>query len=164
MITHKQLKAALHYNPKTGIFTWLKRFSNRTDVGRKAGCLSYGYCVIRIYDCLYAAHRLAWFYMTKKWPREVDHINCNRSDNRWRNLRVATRSENCRNSPKQKRVKLKGAIRYRTSKYRTSIKYRSHIYVNKKNVHLGVFATAEEAHAAYVKAAKKYFGEFAGRH
>jgi hypothetical protein len=39
--------------------------------------------------------------------------------------------------------------------------WRAQIGKNGKNVHLGVFPTRQAAHAAYVAAARKHYGEFA---
>lgn len=47
----------------------------------------------------YLLHRLAWFYMTGAWPEsDLDHINGVRDDNRWENLRLASRSQNNSNT------------------------------------------------------------------
>lgn len=58
-----------------------------------------GYLVARMDRKLYYLHRLAYFYMTKEWPKEIDHINWVKSDNRWANLRLADRFVNMRNLP-----------------------------------------------------------------
>lgn len=109
------------------------------------------YQKVSIYGKLYGIHRLAWFYMTKEWPADtVDHINGVRDDNRWVNLRAATWSENRRNNPgdKRRRAKLKGVRWMKYGKWSASIS-------------LGSFPTEEEAHAAYARAARLFFGEFA---
>jgi hypothetical protein len=42
----------------------------------------------------YRSARLAYFYMTGRWPETVDHINGVRDDDRYTNLRCATAQEN----------------------------------------------------------------------
>jgi hypothetical protein len=59
---------------------------------------STGYCRIGIDGCLYRSSRLAVLYMTGEWPKaEIDHVNCNKADDRWENLREATHAQNQRN-------------------------------------------------------------------
>lgn len=93
------LKSLLQYDPETGHFTWIG-FQNGANKNGPAGCVNkLGYVVIRVLKKLYLAHRLAWLYMTDKWPSSiVDHKNRNRGDNSWSNLRLATKSLNGQNS------------------------------------------------------------------
>ncbi|MGE0038076.1 MAG: HNH endonuclease [Xanthobacteraceae bacterium] len=102
---------------------------------------------------------MAWLYVTGTWPIEhVDHINGIRSDNRFVNLRLATNSENARNS----RRRINNACGYKGVHYKKRLKkFVAQIRVAGRVFHLGVFRTADEAHAAYCKAAKEHFGEFA---
>jgi hypothetical protein len=104
MITQKQLKELLSYDSNTGVFTWIKKTSNRAPVGNVAGYLNHdGYVYIKINNKIYSAHRLAWLFTNKAYPENmIDHINGNRSDNRICNLREATRVENAYNQKKQK--------------------------------------------------------------
>jgi hypothetical protein len=61
---------------------------------------------IQINGKTYQAHRLAFLYMTGKFPPdEVDHINHEPSDNRFVNLRQVTRLENLRNQSLSKNNK-----------------------------------------------------------
>lgn len=89
---------------------------------------------------------------------EVDHKNRNGLDNTRGNLRIATRSENMRNSRRRKDNKsgFKGV-----SFHRDRRKWTAHIMLNKKSMYLGLFTTPEEAHAAYCAAATSFHGEFA---
>jgi hypothetical protein len=97
---HTYLTSVLHYTPETGEFLWnLPRPKIR--VGQRAGYKkkNTGYIYIEIDGKSYSAHRLAWFYVTGTFPKkQIDHINRNRSDNRYENLREATNSQNKANS------------------------------------------------------------------
>jgi len=97
--------------------------------------------------------------MTGSWPDGmIDHSNGNPSDNRFINLRVTDSSGNNRNSRKRKTNKsgYKGVSFFRkTEKWRASIVY------NRRNISLGLFENPEDAHKAYVEAAKRLHGDFA---
>jgi hypothetical protein len=156
MITAKQLRDLIFYDPETGLCTWLVSRGNRKR-GSGAGCINgSGYIDIKI-EKIYQVHRLAFLYMTGEWPKnEVDHINMIRSDNRWCNLRAATRSQNFANQHVYScnPTGYKGVMKY----YH---KWIARIRVNGTQLYLGLYPTPEEAHAAYCVAAKKHFGDFA---
>ena len=103
MLTAKRLRKVLSYAPTTGIFRWKVSASSRAPVGAIAGAKNgRGYHQIRIGGRPYSASRLAWLYMTGKWPNsEISYVNGKPSDTRWTNLREATSSQN-RNRPKRK--------------------------------------------------------------
>lgn len=88
----------------------------------------------------------------------VDHINCQRLDNRRKNLRHATASESQRNklTPRNNKSGFKGVIWNKMSK-----KWTARITVKNKSKFIGNFLSADEAYEAYKKAARTYFGEFA---
>jgi len=89
---------------------------------------------------------------------EVDHRNHNRLDNQRSNLRLATRAQNCHNMRmlKTNTVGLKGVTFCKcTNRFQAQINFKG------RNKKLGRFDTPEEAHQAYVEAAKFYYGEFA---
>lgn len=88
---------------------------------------------------------------------QCDHINLNRLDNRRSNLRLATPSQNMRNNNRQSgRCGLKGVSWHNQNK-----RWQARIRVNKRNLHVGIFATPLEAHCAYCIAALTYHKEFA---
>lgn len=156
MLTLKRLKELLHYDPETGIWTWLVN-RRRAKKGMIAGSTMHGYRQIVIEYEPYLGHRLAWFYMTGTWPEyEIDHIDRNRSNDRWSNLRQATVKQNQSNKtkPKHNTSGHKG-VRWEYNGYR------ARITVNGKLLHLGTFKTLDKAAEAYLNAAKKYYGEYA---
>lgn len=87
----------------------------------------------------------------------VDHINGNIFDNRRENLRLVTKQQNCMNRKTNKGVAHKGISYIQSNSYRP---YVARIYVNGNKIHLGSFATLEEAINIREEAEIKYFGEY----
>lgn len=158
-LTLCRLREVLHYDPKTGVFTWLIS-TGRVSAGTIAGSERRdGYVIIRIDERGYYAHRLAWFYMMEEWPKEyIDHIDGHPENNIFNNFRPAT---NIQNSCNQKHRKSNTSGFKGVSWHKNSKKWRADIRVFGKKLWLGHFDTPEVAHAAYISAAKKYHGEFA---
>lgn len=159
MLTQDRLHELLHYNPGTGDFIWnVSRGKAKADM--IAGTTRpNGYLQIRIDGANYLGHRLAWFYMMGEWPPyEIDHINGNPLDNRWENLRLATREQNARNcGRKMSKTGVRGVyLEPRTGKF----------YVQLRNGRgnrtcLGTFDHLYEAKEARENAAAVHHGEFA---
>lgn len=153
ILTQKELKALLHYNPSTGVFTRIKRTSNKINVGDIAGYKNdNGYVLIGLKGIARRAHRLAWLYMTGSWPKyEIDHINHIRSDNRFINLREVTHQENAKNTPLRK-DNISGV----TGVYWVRDKWMARINIKPKYISLGCFADKFEAICARKSAEIKY--------
>ena len=154
MITQEKLKEVLHYNPDTGIFTWLVQRGSNTKLGMQAGYIDNGYIKIGIDYKYYKAHRLAFLYMTGKFPEDqVDHIDTIRHHNWFSNLRKATNRQNQENQRKaHKDNKSTGILGVYPNR---SGGFISQISINNKLKHLGSFRTIEEAHDAYINAKRK---------
>jgi len=162
LVKARRLKSILSYEPLTGLFRWEKCLSPVTRIGDAAGCKNTkhknGYVAIQIDRMMYKAHRLAWFYMTGKWPKnQIDHINRDRSDNRWSNLREATNGQNKRNGNvyASNRSGIPGVF---FSKPTNS--WHASISVDKKRINIGYFKKIEDAAIARSNAEIKYFGKF----
>ena len=158
MLTFKRLKEALHYDPDSGVFTWIGS-TRRGFNGKVAGSKrSDGYWAIKIDDKSYYGHILAWFYMTGSVPKQtIDHRDLNKLNNAWLNLREATQGEQCCNRPipKNNTSGAKGVIWSKRHKA-----WRGRV-IHKKHVHdLGYFTDFEEAKSAVETLRKKLHGEF----
>ena len=158
-LTADRLRHLLHYDPDTGVFTWLRPNPNwkQGRTGMRAGCFhkSSGYCAIKIDSRGYRAHRLAWLYVYGEWPKEeLDHVNCDKSDNRIANLRGASRHQNLANAPAWGK-NLKGTDQLPGGRWRAKM------CVKYKQITIGIFDTEIEAHEAYLHEVKKLYGEFA---
>ena len=157
--TQDDLKALYSYNPETGHFTHLQS-RGKGHAGKLAGRLNRaGYVEMRVLNKLFGAHRLAVLYMTGRLPVQpltVDHINGERSDNRWANLRIANWHQQVWNTPvhHHNQSGLKGAWPCKTTG-----RWLSMLQDGKRRIWLGRFDTAEEAHQAWIKAATQLRGE-----
>ena len=151
----KQLRALMHYDPETGLFTRLVRSNRNTQIGETAGTTKSQYVVISIKGRLYPAHRLAWLYVHSAWPScDIDHIDGDKRNNRLKNLRDVTKSVNMQNRKRAQannQSKLAGAMKNNGS-------WMARIRVAGTNKYLGNFPTPELAHNAYLKA-KRVFHE-----
>ena len=90
-------------------------------------------------------------------PRQIDHRNRVRLDNRRNNLRICTIAENNRNVGVRSNSK-SGYKGVSWNKCRG--RWHSRIGANGKVIHLGYFDTAEQAHEAFVKAARELHEDF----
>ena len=142
-ISQAELKALFSYDEYTGLFTRLvdgKGTARRGDVLGNGG--NQRYPRINIAGTVYRCHRLVFLYMTGEFPNTVDHINHDRYDNRWCNLRDITQGENLKNT-KQRSDNTSGVTGVSWSKVMN--KWHARIYVDKKKVELGYFVDFSEA-------------------
>lgn len=141
------------YNPETGEF--LHRIpTHQASAGDIPGYIgNHGYWVCSVGGTEYLIHRLIWLYMTGIMPDMVDHINHDKLDNRWVNLRKVNNTENTMNCSvsKNSTTKVNGV-----SFMKARGKYRAYIMVNRKQINLGLYTTMEEAAIARAKADKEY--------
>ena len=173
-LTADLARELLAYDPSTGALTWKPRkpahFTNSPDVtcarwnGRNAGKLvpsgtsSHGYTMLSVQGRMHYAHRVIWLLVTGRWPaNEIDHINGDRADNRFENLREATPTEQRRNAHK----------RFDNTSGFTGVKLRNGKYVAQiglagQVVHLGTFDCGYAALKAR-RAAEQVHG-YSGRH
>jgi hypothetical protein len=163
MLNHDELLDVLFYDPENGNFIWRCSY-NHIKIGDVAGSIrkrknGYKQCYIKIFGKTYAASRLAWFYVTKVWPdNEIDHRDGNSLNNRWNNLRSATRSQNCFNKgiPIQSKSKTKNVYwKERLKKWEISFK------INGKRTYYGVYKDFEMANLIACEIRDNLHGEFA---
>lgn len=158
LLTVEKLREALNYNSETGVLTWKIKPCRNIIIGTRAGTLKRdGYRYIRFDNIEYLEHRLIWFGMTGKWPKnQIDHINLNKSDNRWINLREATVSQNGMNVS----TKINNTTGHKGINKIKNGKFRARITINNREISLGCFNNVEDAIEEYKKAAKRYHGDF----
>lgn len=145
MITQERLKEVLDYDLASGLLTWKDPPKcMRYLKGQVAGSLhkNTGYINIMVDKKPYPAHRLAWLYMYRTLPDQIDHINHIRSDNRLNNLRSANSSINGKNQSKS--INNTSGVTG-VSWYTKSKRWVSKIMVDGERIYLGSFVNFHEA-------------------
>lgn len=159
-ISFDEVRRLLDYDQHTGVMRWRMRVGCRGQKGARAGTKKpRGHTEIKINGVRYQAHRLAWLWMTGRFPvYMIDHKDLNCGNNAWLNLREADDTQNNANRRAQKNNKLgvKGVHRLRRGE-----KYKAQIKVGGRVMYLGTFDTPEQAKAAYQTAANRHFGVYA---
>ena len=162
-LTHEYLKQCIDYNPDTGEFKW-KITAGKAVYGNDAFYVNvfgdnYVAPKTSILNRLYSTNRLIVFWMTGYMPslnRVVMTIDNNALNLRWSNIKVGNYSETHAKRRNFGDSAYKGVCFHNRDK-----KYQAQIQINGKQKYLGSFKTEAEAHAAYMKAARKHFGELA---
>ncbi len=159
-LTAQKLREILHYDPDTGVWTWLVALSSTRGIGSIAGTVSvHGYRIITYRGEKYRSGKLAWLYMTGEWPtQEIDHDDRDKLNDRWGNLFDRSRSQNALNRDLQSN-NFSGTrgIHFDT------VRGKWNVQVKKDNVthYIGRYDDYDEAVAARDEAASRLHGSFA---
>lgn len=160
----------LIYEPDTGKMFWKDRDRrefksdracaawNGRNAEKEAGTATsaQGYKVLRLKGKLLRVSRVAYYIMHGFWPSgQVDHINQDRADNRWCNLREVTQMENSRNMSLRK-SNTSGVCGVYLCKTAKTNPWRAQIRVNYEVIPLGSFPSKELASEARKRAEERY--------
>lgn len=148
MLTQKRLREVLNYDPVTGIFT----FAKGKRKGKIAGTSHdpRGFLKVQIDNQRHLLHRLAWLWMTGTMPRwSVEHINGDRTDNRWENLREGQRPQKAiYRAPWRESTSIPGV-------WQVGDHFEAMVDVGGVTINLGAFETQEAAVSAIAKLQKR---------
>jgi hypothetical protein len=160
-IPHALVKETFSYNEATGDLSYKKDVSKKFKAGQpagykanfKSGSKVYIFVKVPGYNAVVLAHRLIWFLVTGEWPDCIDHIDRDGCNNRFRNLRNVSRTENQRNRriPKNNTSGVCGVtFNVKAQKWLATIRG------NNSTVYLGAFENIEDAKLARKSAEKEY--------
>ena len=160
MPTQDQLKEMFEYHHDGYLIYKIGR--GKMQKGDKAGNVNQnGYKNIKIYSHLYKEHRLIYFMHYGYLPKYIDHIDCDKLNNKIENLREVNYSQNNLNSSLRKDNKL--GIK-NVSWCSTHERYRVSMNVNQKIRSLGYFRDLELAELVAIESRDLYHGEYARSH
>ena len=155
-LTQERVREVLDYDD--GILRWKKRISRRGVLGKEPGGTNPGgYKFFMLDGRTRLAHRVIFLWHHGYMPKEIDHADGNKLNNRIENLRPSTKSENCcnRHMRSDNKSGFKGVYWHKDSgKWRAEIGFRG------KKTQLGAFACPEDAAKAYAVAALQLHGDF----
>lgn len=149
--TSEEILHLFTYDKERGVLIWRNPPQPNTKrlLGKIAGTLDKDwYNCVMIKRKMFKVHRVIWFLEKGEWPEAViDHINGTKHDNRIENLRKCNHRENMQNMYRHREGRLLGAHWHKRSQtWHSSITIK-----NRKQIHLGSFSSALEAHEAYMK-------------
>lgn len=156
----EEVSKLLYYNPDEGAIYWKVSPAGNVKPGQRAGAKHHsGYWFMHINGKLYGVHRIAWLLATGSDPGKmaVEHINGKKGDNRLKNLRLATQSQNNCNV-KNRRDNTSGVKGVNWNKQHQ--KWMARVMVNGASHYLGLFKSIEEAEVAIRVKRAELHGDF----
>ena len=143
-ITVDEVREAFDYDEETGDLIWKIKPCKKVSIGDVAGSYDKsGYRQTGYKGATYFIHRLVWGYVHGQFPpKDIDHIDGDRANNRISNLRAVSHQENSKNS-KLSKNNTSGVTGVYWHK-KTS-KWEAAIAINGKKIHLGLFNDFFEA-------------------
>lgn len=152
------IETVLDYNPEDGLFRHKVSNGPAREVGRVVTSLdSHGYIRVSHKGKRFLGHRVAFYLMLGYWPEhDVDHIDGERSNNKWGNLREATRSQNLHNQKCTRgKSRFKGVTKYQNG-WVAQCRHKLRV-----SGYIGFSPSELEAALMYNYVAEKDFGKFA---
>lgn len=157
MITQEKAKILFEYDEGTGVLTrkplpatsktnkmYNTRFAGKTPTSKD----SKGYLTVRAEGKTYRVARLIYLWMEGYFPDQVDHIDRDRTNNSWANLRAVDNQQNSWYRGKYNRGNTTSTYQG-VSLHRKTNKWRAQISINEDKQHLGLFKTEQEAYETY---------------
>jgi hypothetical protein len=159
---HETGEEALHHflEYRDGKLFWKNKVSSKTVVGQEAGWFNkaIGYRQVQINNKTYLSHRVIFFLCHGYFPKMIDHINQNRTDNRIENLREANKYINACNA----KIPSNNTSGHKGVSFNSSCKlWESYVIKNRVKKNLGYFTTLEEAAQVAQNARKEHHGQYA---
>lgn len=159
-LTAQRLRELLHYDPLTGVFTWLVDVGPMKSIkaGTVAGSFTgkNGRLLIGTGRRVYRASRLAFLFMTGDWPEgDAEHKDGDPTNDRWANLRDTTHKVNTQNRRTPTRTK-KSGLPLGVSIRKRDGAIIANICIDGRQVYLGQFADAQQAHKVYLDAKRRH--------
>lgn len=139
-LTQTQIRELFDYDAENGIL--LRRLkSGLKPCGTKPN--SNGRGLVRIGSKVYLVHRLIWLWWYGSMPKnEIDHIDRNPMNNRIDNLREVRHQENQHNAS----LRQDNSSGFRgVSWHKATGKYQVVISKARKQIHIGIFSSFDEA-------------------
>lgn len=170
-VNEQEMRSLLIYQPSTGLLIWKPRprrmfksrqaFSawNTKYSGKIAGYRRKRYFRLTIHGKTVLAHRICFVLGNKislTAGQRIDHRDGDGFNNRKRNLRLASSSQNSWNAKGHVRDLPKNVILYKPTG-----RYCAYFRANRKTIYLGYFPTSAAAATALRRARNKHHGEFA---
>lgn len=171
--TIEMLHKLLRYDPEAGLLFWRDRTPDMFCAGKRSklhSCNNWnskysgkeafayidveGYKAGAIFNVKLRAHRVIWAMVTGEWPGDqIDHINHDRADNRFSNLRDVTCLDNSRN--RSGNFDSNSGV-YGVTVCKESGRWMARIKIKNKSVHLGMFERLSDAISARKRAEKNH--------